>query len=95
MRTLVNLNPYERVHDRGYDQELYCNEVLQRWCNVFGAEAHVHDIKDDSGHEGEHAGEMGHTGLHELLPILHGAPTRPHQVDVGPDDQHGKHTPVW
>ena len=51
--------------------------------NVFGAVAHVHDIKDDSGHEGEHAGEMGHTGLHELLPILHGAPTRPHQVHVG------------
>ena len=30
---------------------------------------------------------MGHTGLHELLPVLHGAPTRPHQVYVGPDDQ--------
>ena len=48
---------------------------------------HVHDIKDDGGQEGEQAGEMGHTGLHELLPVLHGAPTRPHQVHVGPDDQ--------
>ena len=48
---------------------------------------HVHDIKDDGGQEGEHAGEMGHTGLHELLPVLHGASTCPHQVHVGPDDQ--------
>ena len=28
---------------------------------------HVHDIKDDGEHEGEHAGEMGHTGLYELF----------------------------